>query len=660
MNSLDDLGDFASNATLELKSGPLSDAFPKFEDVLQLTYAELRDTFLATVSTAGVQRNATVAVNKWLEIIGKPLEAPVGFEFGLEFESSLINFRGAVGVATTDKNASNLASILRAVRAQYLRILKGNDLPATLADAIKVALAIKGLSAHSLRENFPESVYHWAVGNTTPKRNSSLAIVHQLEEFLDLPRDSLAVRAHKVPVKVQDLSKDIPWRRYMAIVKKHPYRLKEEDAPLALCTAVDELVQFKRKNVHMLPSGNIVSLKAKECWNSDATVKMRKEGFWSFFGFLVLPMAPKANTALTWEQHMQFGMGLKVEDLRFTMLLNRDYLFAYVQYSQMRTYDKAHFEAETVGAKPGIASQKTVSSAILGFIVSVNNLLNKPHSFLRLAPSYAQEVGVALSNWQAWLDEQHTGVLAVARHVNNRLETGKRSNKEVVQEMLRMENPMELMFKMLDHMRADIPPRTAPMWYAVALRDIALVSLLTFDPLRLQNFSTLELGRHLKENKQGRLTIEISAWEFKNYIHGHAESRFRVMPLQVEADLRAWLEVRKNIVQHQETNLVFTAVQNKPAAKGTQFVLSRNAYYEIMRKNTTKYFGLHLGTHAIRTLMATTVAKHGTPQQVKSILNDSEAVAMEIYRDERNQDQFQALDDIYEMTTKKRSFKVSK
>lgn len=50
--------------------------------------------------------------------------------------------------------------------------------------------------------------------------------------------------------------------------------------------------------------------------------------------------------------------------------------------------------------------------------------------------------------------------------------------------------------------------------------------------------------------------------------------------------------------------------------------------------------------------MATTVARHGTPTQVKAILNDSEEIAMRVYRDVRNADEFKALDDIYSISVR--------
>ena len=179
-------------------------------------------------------------------------------------------------------------------------------------------------------------------------------------------------------------------------------------------------------------------------------------------------------------------------------------------------------------------------------------------------------------------------------------------------------------------------------------RDVALFSVLLFDPLRLKNLSGLRLGKHIKEVSKGRFTLEIDKSEFKNHIFGHAESRYRELPVEVAADVGKWLAHRSALPGSDQTDLLFMAVQKKSEGKGTPFVLSRQSIYNIFKKHTQTYLGLNFGTHAFRTLLSTAVARVGTPAQVKAIVNDSEEVAMSIYRDVRNAHEFKGLDDIHE------------
>jgi hypothetical protein len=248
-------------------------------------------------------------------------------------------------------------------------------------------------------------------------------------------------------------------------------------------------------------------------------------------------------------------------------------------------------------------------------------------------------------------------VATVARHKTGE---NKRSNKEVISEMLRADNPMKIIFDVLDQLRRDKPPATAPVWLACHARDIALISLLTYDPLRAKNLYQLDIGRHLVPDRPtGRLAISISSHEFKNHIFGHADDRYRVLPEQVDSDIRNWLAVRQLVPGSDKTDAVFTCVSkqrrstlerhgNHPDAAR----LKRSTLYTILVKYTLAYLGLSLGTHFFRTLLATTVARHGTPTQVKAILNDSEEIAMKVYRDVRNADEFKALDSIYDISRK--------
>jgi transposase InsO family protein len=155
------------------------------------------------------------------------------------------------------------------------------------------------------------------------------------------------------------------------------------------------------------------------------------------------------------------------------------------------------------------------------------------------------------------------------------------------------------------------------------------------------------------------LAISISSHEFKNHIFGHAEDRYRVLPVQVNQDMRNWLEVRSLVPGSDKTDAVFTCVAKQRRSTAERFDnhpdaarLKLPTLYNILDKYSRAYLGLSLGTHFFRTLLATTVARHGTPTQVKAILNDSEEIAMKVYRDVRNADEFKALDSIYDISRK--------
>jgi len=631
---------------------------------LRISYPQLT-TYLGEQLDSAEMGRAVLAVARWLDYLRLQPDAFVGDEFLVDFDSGLSGFQAKVAKKLSSKSAQNMASLLRKVRGQYLRLLHEGDLPSSFADAIQVGLVRQGKKAHDLRLDLCETAYHWALGNTTPKRNSSLPLIHRLEEYLGFAPNALVVRAHRKPIKVHDLSKDVPWRRYLAVVKNHKNRLKPELMPEKLQADLKAWVEHKQKGEHFLPDGEVIFLEPRHRWNSSETVEIRLQSVYAYFGFLTRPKPTKPEAVLSWPERLDLGLGIPVEDLEFTMLVNRDYLYAYVRYCELRSFDKAafeHFEKVQAGKLPASAKvpAKTISSSCRDFIVAMNNLVNKPHSFLRLHPEFAQEAGVAPDKWDAWLQARHKEILGVATVARNKTGENKRSNKEVISEMLRADNPMQIIFDVLAQLRRDKPPATAPVWLACHARDVALISLLTFDPLRARNLYELDVDRHLITDRQsGRLAVSIGSHEFKNHIFGHAEDRYRVLPPQVDQDMRNWLEVRSLIPGSDKTDAVFTCVAKQRASTAARYDnhpdaarLKRTTLYTILDKYSRAYLGLSLGTHFFRTLLATTVARHGTPTQVKAILNDSEEIAMRVYRDVRNADEFKALDDIYSISVR--------
>ena len=183
-----------------------------------------------------------------------------------------------------------------------------------------------------------------------------------------------------------------------------------------------------------------------------------------------------------------------------------------------------------------------------------------------------------------------------------------------------------------------------------------MLELLLFDPLRVKNIRLLKMGQHIYE-KDGKVWVHIRASEFKNFIHGHAETKLRALPDNVAETMRTWLNVyRPKSAGAGKSNWVFMRTMPYRGKKAMDdiYALSGGQLSKIIGDVTEKYFGLRIGPHAIRNIVSSTVARHGgSPTQLKAILNDSEAVAMTIYRDIKNEDEFKKLDDIYALTSKK-------
>lgn len=616
-----------------------------------LTYQMLLNKFLEGLD-GPAKAGRLWAFNLWIENTQVGPEDLAGVELGSEFEGSLTRIRDRLAATKSVKTAANFSSHIRAFQALYLSVRGHAALPAKLSQAICVRLKDLGLTLPSVHRFVALSAHRWAQGTANPDNSAgALDTLHKLEDYLQLSRGTLVSRsfAHRQSQsKGRQLNTDIPYRRYQKLINKHPFSLKKEDAPVELQNALNALVTHKQKRDHVLLSDEPITLDAKETWNSADTVRIRLQAFNGFFGFLALPKCPKPLSQLRWEEQLDFGYGLPKESLRFTMLLNKEYVRAYLDYSQLRTFDAkslTYEEAKATGNSIGSPPlRRTLPATVNTFLSSIINLVGKNTGFLRLHPEYASEVVVSPDAWQDWCLARYEDFKKIKFHTSKKIEKNKRSAEATVGELLRDKNPLEEIHNLVDALRSSPPPETNTAALRAHYRDIALFSFLIFDPLRVKNLHQLELGVNVKKDSLGRWTLELDASFFKNFIHGHAESRHRLLPKEVVDDLMAWLEVRKGIPNIEKTKQLFVNVNS---GKQSRLVPCRKSITNIIRRHTLKYFGLSLGPHILRHLNATAMARYAGPAQVKAILNDSEAVAMAVYDHAINQDQNEALTDLY-------------
>jgi hypothetical protein len=616
-----------------------------------LTYQMLLNKFLEGLD-GPAKAGRLWAFNLWIENIQVVPEDWPGVELGSEFEGSLTRIRDRLAATKSAKTSANFSSHIRAFQALYLSVRENDALPTKLSQAICVRLKDLGLALNSVHRSVAWSAYRWAQGVANPDNSGgALKTLHKLEDYLQLSRGTLVSRsiAHcPSQSKGRQLNTDIPYRRHHKLLIKHLYTLKKEDAPLELQNALDALVTHKQKRDHVLLNDEPITLEAKETWNSADTVSMRLLGFYRFFGFLALPKSQRPLSQLSWEEQIDFGYGLPKESLRFTMLFNKEYIRAYLDYVQLRTFDvkallyeEAKANGNPIGSPP---LRRTLPSVVDTFLTLIINLVGKNTGFLRLHPEYASEVGVSPDAWQDWCLAKYEDFKKIRFQASKKIERNKRSVEASVGELLRDKNPLEEIHNLVDALRSAPPPETSTVALRAHHRDITLFSFLIFDPLRLKNIHQLELGVNVKQDSLGRWTLELDASNFKNFIHGHAESRYRLLPEEVVEDLMAWLEVRKGIPGIGKTKQLFVNINSNNQRK---LVSSKATIHRIIRRHTFEYFGVGLGPHILRHLNATAIARHAGPAQVKAILNDSEAVAMAVYDHAINQDQNGALTDLY-------------
>jgi hypothetical protein len=621
-----------------------------------LTYQQLLNLFLAG-SEGPTKAVRLWAFNKWIDFVGTgPTEQP-GAELAVDFENTLTRVRNEMAETKASRTAANFSSCIRMMQGVYVRHQQTAELPLNFLEAIRLRLKVLGLKPNSLRKaGWASSVYTWCLGTSEPN-NSKKALnnLYQLEEFLQLPKNSLVERCPNlshVATPVRRLNSDVPYRRYASIVSAHRIVLLLKDTPEPLRAALDAIVIHKQRDDHELPNGDYAALNPAEYWSSDATVGLVLERFGRFFGFLSAPKATKPLKDLPWEEQIDCGLGIPKDELRITMLCNKDYLRAYLEFSQLRTFDEAAFlyeEARQSGrvSLGPVPTRKTLPVSVIAFLQSSKNLVGKPTSFFRLHPEYSNEVGVPSEQWTSWCVSRHDEMKKIVVQAEKKVQKGKRSTEGLVKELLREKNPVEAIYEMLKAMRETIPSHLKPVKKLLHFRNIAIFSFLLFDPIRLKNLHQLELGTNIFQNEEGQWIFALDARLTKNFKHGHAEDRYRVIPPDVAQDLVNWIELRRTLPGIDQTTQLFVRGMLGGRNSTHSYVSTPQTITQAIKKCTGTYLGLSIGPHVMRHLEATTIGRYGTPKQVKAILNDSMAVAMDVYDHARNVDEMDGLDNLY-------------
>lgn len=604
-------------------------------------------------------------LNEWLCFLGASSNSKVSVEMTSTFEETIIAFSNELGTKVAEKTVRNVRGRIKALQAFYMSALEQEAIPQGFREALLFGMERMGLTPGRLIRLVGQTAYKWARGDSSPDSRHKARCgsnMQRLEELLHFPPGTLAMRAWPEGDKVMAVHVDVPFRRYASVICGYEYRLKPEDTPTKLNVCITDYRAHKQQQTHMLASGEIVSLPLTQIWSSEDTAVNALQLIRFFFGFLRLPKASGAKKP--WPELLNYGMGFALDDLRFTMLVQKDLLFQYMLYAEQRSFDRMHFEhyeaqkaAVAKGFAPHLASnqalRKTLPSSYLRFLGLCLNLLNKPTGFLRMHPEFGQELPtpVAPENWEAWCLARHAELLALYKVAASKVEYNKRSNKEVLAPILRMEDPREAFFRVVDAMKNEVPADTAPIWQAVHWRNMTIVALLTFECIRAKNVWMLDIGRHITL-RDGKYVLFVPKEEMKNFIHGYAEDIHRVFPEDLQELLHAWVTVyRPKFPGHDKTNALFVrhaTAGPKPEGREDVYRMDTNTVSEAVGKVTKKYLGVKLRAHSLRNVNATSVVKQGgSIHQLKAVLNDSERTASEIYLDITNADQTQKLTDLY-------------
>lgn len=629
------------------------------------TYKKLFEEFLQQGPREAARFNR-YCLNKWLFYNQTEVGSPVGTELSTCFEDTLTAFCNALGTKVADKTVRNIRGRIKALEGFYVSLLEKEEIPSGFLEALRFGLVRMGLKPGQLIHLVGTTAYSWATEKSSPDYHNNKrcgSTMQRLEEVLHFPPGMLASRAWPDDNMVAKLNDDIPFRRYSKLIQRYKYRLNVELMPNWLQEDIGSYFEHKQQQSHLLATGEVITLPLTQVWCSSATPLSVQVSLEFFFGFLRLP---KTTGPQRWPESLKFGLGIPENELCFTMLVQKELLFQYMLYAEQRSFDQLHFadyeeglEAQKKGLSlptpSGASLRKTLPSSTLLFIALCINLVNKPTGYLRMHPDFGLELPkpVAAEEWEAWCLERCKEMRALAKAARAKVKYNKRSNKEVLAEVLRKDDPRETLFLLADAMKKNMPPDTAELWQAVHWRNLTMVSLLTFECIRAKNVWMLDIGRHLTI-QEGKYRLFIPKHEMKNVSHGHAEDIERIFPDDLQELLHTWLTVyRPQFRGHDKTKALFVRADYGPKPKGRAdfYRLNTARVSETIAQLTKKYLGLAFRSHGFRYVNVTSVVKQGgTIYQVKAVLNDSHKTAMKFYVAVNNADQREKLDDFYEQT----------
>jgi hypothetical protein len=523
---------------------------------------------------------------------------------------------------------------------QLFESLKTNqDLPPDLPGALTAAVAAAG---YSLDEFFRElynkfggnqrrrtSILNWLAGTSHPsaKLTASVLLVNEIEQTLNLPEGTLAVRAfkHATLLKMGN-SQPIPYRVHHGRVTKSRYYL--QDLPSHLIPFWNELTHW-RSQPALRVYGVVHVIEAGKTWTKPSTSKKHRRSFLGMVSWLCLPPAQKPIHEMSDEELWATGKGMSPDAVTLAHILNPDLVWEYQEYRRSRQVNKTY-------------TQETEQ-----FIILINSLVNHDYSFVKaheeLAPVFGQTCKGA-----AWVqfveDNYHQPILKLNKVIKKGVSKDRQRHPDApLKSIIADANPMVYLLEMADQMEANLAPASHRQIFAAQLRDIAMIRMLIEVPIRSENIKALTLGRHMtKDQDTGLWALFIPKGELKNKHSPHAFDIDRVYSEKTSSAIDRYLtDGRTKLYGNERTNLVFLSGASGPRRKGdlkkdlsTFSDMDAQAIWWALSKRLKAYFGVGVGANIFRHLTATSILKDnpGDLEAASSVLNNSPETISENYK----------------------------
>ena len=587
----------------------------------KITYGTLIRHYRQVLREAG-KADSTISnqvsrLKRFMAFAGRDDHDPAGAE--LENDATFARIRDRAIESGADSNQRAMRSTLQAWRKSYRSFVHRSKLPESFGDALQVLVDRSGLSQNVIARSVGanrETIHYWCQGGFPRSNERSLRCVAALEDLFGVNRGCLEEKLGRARLEIRNSQPD-PNR-----LTDQTYALRESEFPPSLKTEIRNLVRHKtdafsgskkRNNVwrlkplHSYSRGvsDLATVGDQVCPSSDVLIHHLR----CFFGFLVREKK--------WP----------LEQLTMVHWTDPELL-----------YDFIHFLKDRRGR---------FTNNVIAHLTNVLLLIHPEWGYITQSPEMGNPLvpPVSRESWHDFCVDRHDQILRMRKELkkSGQVRPGRKS-EDPIERILEHPEPASWLFTLVDRMEENFALRATPktpVKTAVGARNIALVKLLTMNPLRVNQLATMtywvDNTGNLRRKQDGSWQLVYEPWEFKNE-RGAAKETYRadIHPWVAESLERYLVEHRFTLLGAEQCDYVFLSRAAPRQQEGrAKYLFSgisktvRNITRTYLEEVAPKGFG----THAFRHIIATHYLKRhpGNYPLVAQILHDKLETVMDAY-----------------------------
>ena len=454
--------------------------------ILHLTYRTLRAVHRdrSKLNKKGEPRpeksleNIESTLNRWMKSQGLDMDCPVGEELGLNFQLRLRKYLEKLVTEYSAQYVKDVKCRLDKFRETYLELMKADDLPKSLPDAVQALCARHKMRVRDLAEKLGlgQSIINLIESYILPNIKE-VPSIHLIEDYFGLPRNALVSKLPPCLLGSKTKSRRVgatAWRANLSELKRLSRENKVQvllpDFKGGLKEEWGDLYKFYTDG-EWLKTHN---LKRNSRWT------IREDGYCgsadrcestiaAYMGFLRLPenlSDPRLR-----------GRGYREEELSLAFFSSVKDVKSYIQFLKKRT--------------PG----NVMSTKVKMLLNTCNTFLLSETGFLWQQPQYGERLPVKVprKQWRSWCNRTRKELKNLLKgYITDGEIQSTRKALELVKPIVRaMRYPLDLVEGMLELMREALKYIHNDVDKAVAYRDYLLVKLESCIPLRAYNVSLL-------------------------------------------------------------------------------------------------------------------------------------------------------------------------